>query len=214
MRKLYFLALILSVAILLNGCGKKEGAGDKKDEKTEQKTEKKDISFSEKSNYHIKYDIKGKKESGTMDLYFKDKNAKIEVKITEGEKKSNVAMYYENKVAYVITEIGDKKMGMKMAIDSKDKDDFMELFEIKDKLKEYEKTGTDEVLGYKCDVYKTKDGTLLSMYKDVFTLKMVGKDNEEFVATALEQDVKIGDDFFTPPKDVEYMDFSKLGNLK
>lgn len=207
MRKLYFLALILSVSILINGCGKKKDSVDSKEQKTEQK---KDISYSEGTSYHIKYESKSPEEKGFMDFYFKGKNAKIDVNMTVGEKKNNASMYYVDKVAYVITDMEGKKIGMKMNV-TDNKDAEFDIVNLKDKLKDYEKTGTDEVLGYKCDVYKTKDGTMISIYKDAFGLKIVDKDKKEIVATMFEQDVKIAEDFFTPPKDVEYMD---LDNLK
>lgn len=213
MKKLYFLAIFISLFIVLNGCGKKEGAVDeKKDGKTEQKTDKKEISFSEKSSYHIKYDAKSDKLKGTMDFYFKDKNAKVEVNFEEGGKKVNSTMYMENKVMYMITSLEGKKMGIKMDV-SESKDASTEMINVKEKLKEYTKEGTDEVLGYKCDVYLTKEGTKLSIYKEAFALKIVDKKGNEFVATALEQDIKTADDFFTPPKDVEYMDFSNLDKM-
>ena len=214
MRKLFFLAFILCVALLLNGCGKKEGTGDKKEDKTEQKSDqKKDISFSEGSIYHIKYEAKSGNDKGTMDFYFKNKNARIEMNFTEGEKKNNAKMFYADKVVYMITEMEGKKIGMKMDL-SESKEADMEIVNVKEKLKEYEKIGTDDVLGYKCDVYKTKEGSKLSIYKEAFALKVIDSKNNEFVATAFEQDVKLADDFFTAPKDVEYMDFSKLGNIK
>jgi hypothetical protein len=208
MKKLYFLALILSVAILMNGCGKKNESKDSKEQKTEQK---KDIGYSEGSSYHIKYESKSPEEKGFLDFYFKGKSAKIVVNMEEGGKKNNASMYYADKVVYMITEIEGKKMGMKMDIDEKNKDAEFDIVNIKDKLKDYEKTGTDEVLGYKCDVYKTKDGTLISIYKDAFGLKIIDKNKKEIVATVFETDVKLADDFFTAPKDVEYMD---LGNMK
>ncbi|MFA5405154.1 MAG: DUF4412 domain-containing protein [Ignavibacteria bacterium] len=210
MRKLFFLSFILCVALLLNGCGKKDGTSDKKEGKTEQK---KDISFSEGSSYHLKYESKSGKEKGTMDFYFKNKNAKIDMNFIEGDKKNNALMYFADKVVYMITEMEGKKVGMKMDI-SESKEADMDIVNVKEKLKDYEKIGSDEVLGYNCDVYKTKEGTKLSIYKEVFALKIVDNKNNEYVATAFEQDVKLADDFFAPPKDVEYMDFSKLGNMK
>ncbi len=213
MKKLFYLVFLLSIAILLNGCGKKETAGDKKDDKNEQKTEqKKDISFSESSSYHLKYDAKSEKIKGTMDFYFKGKNAKIDLNFKEGDKKVTSNMYFENNVLYMVTEVEGKKMGMKMDV-SESKDINTEMINVKEKLKEYEKVGTDEVLGYKCDVYKTKEGTKLSIYKEAFALRIVDKSGDEFVATELEQDVKISDDFFTPPKDIEFMDLSKIDKL-
>jgi hypothetical protein len=207
MRKLYFLVLILSAVILINGCGKKKDSVDSKEQKTEQK---KEISYSEGTSYHIKYESKSPEEKGFMDFYFKGKSAKIVVNMTEGEKKNNASMYYADKVVYMITEMEGKKMGMKMDV-SDNKDAEIDVVNIKDKLKDYEKVGSDEVLGYKCDVYKTKDGSTISIYKDAFGLKIIDKNKKEVVATIFEQDVKLADDFFTPPKDVEYMD---LDNLK
>jgi hypothetical protein len=207
MRKIYFLALVLSVAILVNGCGKKKDSVDSKEQKTEQK---KEISYSEGATYHIKYESKSPEEKGFLDFYFKGNNAKIDVSMTEGEKKNNASMFYVDKVAYVITEMEGKKVGMKMNV-ADNKDAEFDIVNLKDKLKDYEKVGTDEVLGYKCDVYKTKDGSTISIYKEAFGLKIVDKSKKEVVATVFEQDVKIADDFFTPPKDVEYMD---LDNLK
>jgi len=206
MRKLYLLAFILSAIILLNGCGKKKESTDSKEPKTEQK---KDVSFSESAGYHIKYESKSPEEKGTMDLFFKGKSAKIDLNMVEGDKKNNALMYYADKVVYVITEMEGKKIGMKMDV-SKNKDSDLEIVNIKDKLKDYEKTGTDEELGYKCDVYKTKDGSLISVYKDIFGLKIIDNKKKEIVATAFEQDVKLADDFFTPPKDVEMMDMDNL----
>lgn len=212
MRKLLYLSLILCMAILLNSCGKKEVAGDKKDTKTEKTEQKKDISFSENSSYHLKYEAKSQKLKGTMDFYFKDKNAKIDLNFVEKEKKIGSSMYFENKVLYMVTEVEGKKIGMKMDV-SETKDVNTEMVNVKEKLKDYEKIGTDEVIGYKCDVYKTKEGSKLSIYNEAFALRIVDKNGDEFVATALEQDVKIADDFFAPPKNIEYMDFSKLGNM-
>ncbi|MCX6166217.1 MAG: DUF4412 domain-containing protein [Ignavibacteriae bacterium] len=171
------------------------------------------MSFSEGSSYHLKYEAKSGKEKGTMDFYFKNKNAKIDMNFIEGEKKNNAKMYYADKIVYMITEIESKKIGMKMDL-SESKEADMDIVNVKEKLKDYEKVGSDEVLGYKCDVYKTKEGTKLSIYKEVFALKIVDTKGNEFVATAFEQDVKLADDFFTAPKDVQYMDFSKLGNIK
>lgn len=209
MRKLYLVALILSAVLLLNGCSKKQDSTDAKDQKTE-KTDKKGITYSEGSAYHIKYESKSPEEKGTMDFYFKGKNAKIEVNMVDADKKNNALMYYTGNTVYMVTEIEGKKMGMKMDIKDSKESEF-DIVNIKDKLKDYKKVGTDEVLGYKCDVYETKDGTNISIYNDAFGLKIVDKNKKEIVATAFEQDIKLADDFFSAPKDVEYMD---LGNMK
>jgi hypothetical protein len=111
---------------------------------------------------------------------------------------------------------------MKMDLESMSKKEGKDmdkmLYEAKDKLKEYEKTGTGEVLGYKCDIYKDKQGNTYYFYKDQAVLKMESKTGT-MEATKFEPDVKLEDSFFEPPKDVEYMntgkmDMDKLKDLK
>jgi|WetSurMetagenome_2_1015567.scaffolds.fasta_scaffold229096_2 hypothetical protein len=217
MKKIILVLLVFSVSLMLSSCSKKDSAGTDSKQKTETKSDgKKDVTYSENSTYHIKYDGKGEKNSGTIELWIKGKNIKMDLNMTEGGKKNNANMYYVDKIAYIITEMEGKKVGMKMDI-SKDKDSEkgldMGIVGIKEKLKDYEKIGTEEVLGYKCDIYKTKQDSKISVYKDIFALKEVDKNNDVLVATVFEPDVKLADDFFTPPKDIEFLDMNDMQNM-
>ena len=215
MKKLFFMLLVFSVTLFMNGCGKKESAGTDTKDKTEKKTEdKKDITFSENSAYHIKYEAKGEKENGSLDFWIKGMKIKMKLNVTSKGKATKSDMYLADKVAYIVTDVEGKLMGMKMDVGKEmDKDPTMNLANIKEKLKEYDKVGTDEVLGYKCDVYQTKEGSKISVYKDYFALKIVEKDNNAFVATVFEPDVKLNDDYFTPPKDVDFLDMNNMKNM-
>jgi hypothetical protein len=99
-----------------------------------------------------------------------------------------------------------------------DKNFGKEMFDAKEHLKDYEKTGKGDVLGYSCDIYKDKEGNQYYFYKDVVMLKVITQ-HGSMEATKFEPDVKLEDKFFDPPKDIDYtnpgdMDLSKFKNLK
>ena len=147
----------------------------------------------------------GKKETAGTDS--KDKTEK------KTEDKKDIA-FSDNSAYHIKYEAsGEKEKGtldiffkgksVKMDVSQEmDKDPSRDLVNLKDKLKDYEKVGTDEILGYKCDVYQTKEGSKISVYKDYIGLKMVEKSGKTFIATAFEPDIKLANDFFSPPKDI------------
>jgi hypothetical protein len=80
--------------------------------------------------------------------------------------------------------------------------------DFRDKLKTYEKTGTEEILGKQCDIYKVNDKSTISVYKDLVPLKIVeGNGRMTMTATKMEVDPKLSDDFFTPPSGIDYKEF-------
>jgi len=80
-----------------------------------------------------------------------------------------------------------------------------EITNVFDKLKNWQKVGSEDVLGYKCDIFLTKMGDKLSIYKDNYVLKIVDKNNMTYNAVVYEPEIKLADDFFQPPKNLEYM---------
>jgi|WetSurMetagenome_2_1015567.scaffolds.fasta_scaffold118496_2 hypothetical protein len=199
MKKTSTLFLIIFFALLLiAGCGKKQGG--------------KDVDVTDNTPVHIKYEITGK-EPGTLDMHYKGKNASMVVGMMKEGQTMNMNMFLKDKILYTIIEAEGKKMGMKSDV-SKDESfkDFDAILNSKEKLKEMEKTGSEEVLGYKCDIYKSKTGDLVSVYKERVPLKMVSKEMT-MTATLFEPDVKIADDAFDPPKDIEFMDLNNMQNL-
>jgi len=190
---LFFLSLFL-----ITGCGKKEAG--------------KDVEITDNTPVHIKYEITGK-DPGTLDMHYKGKNAAMIVGMTKEGQTMNMNLFLKDRVLYTVIEAEGKKMGMKSDV-SKDESfkDFDAILNSKDKLKEMEKTGSEEVLGYKCDIYKSKEGDLVSVYKERVPLKMVSKDMT-MTATLFEPEAKIADDAFDPPKDIEFMDMDNMQNM-
>jgi hypothetical protein len=216
MKKLSILFFILISALLLNGCGnKQESAGnDSKKDVTTKKEESKDVTLSDNSAYHITYKMSGKETEGMLlDLFKKGKKSKSEISSAGGEDKLKASAYYSDKVVYTITEVMGQRIGMKMDVSEmggKDSKGFeKELFSSKDHLKDYEKTGKGDVLGYSCDIYKDKEGNQYYFYKDEALLKLVSKQGT-MEATKFEPDAKLDDAMFEPPKDVEYMNMKDM----
>lgn len=211
-KKFFYLIAVVFISLgLLSGCGKKDSSGSKDEKgKTE---EKKDVALDENSPKHLKYEMKGEKENGVLDMYFKGKNAKLDIKASEAGKEMNSLMFIKDGMMYMVLDMAGQKMGMKMDV-SKDESfqkDFGKLLNVKDKLKEYTKTGTEDVLGYKCDTY-TKGEEKISIYKDMVALKFSdGKTN--MTATEFEPNAKLADDFFDPPKDIEFKSMDDLNNM-
>ncbi len=202
---LLFVTLIVCITFLL-GCSKKENGSA---------NSTKNVTMTESTPYHIKYDIKGK-ESGTLDLFVSGKNIKFEINSNQDSKDVKAEIYkYEDEMVMTSNESG-KKLGIKMKIDEKQKNDltdFTNITKIKEQLKNYKKEGTEDVLGYKCNIYST-DTSKVWLYEDFVALKFQNtkKDNTEDIITAVlfEPDVKLADDFFVVPKDIEVVDIEEL----
>jgi len=203
MRKLTLkLISFLLAFVLIWGCGKKEeGKSDVSD--------KKDVKITETTPLHIKYEMKGK-ETGSIDMFIKGKQMKMEIKSKENGKDVSALIYFKDNVIYMITEEGGKKVGIKMSGEEIEEEmkDFMNLAKAKEKIKDYQKEGTEEILGYKCDIYKKGEETI-SIYQDLIALKFT-KGEEIMIATAFEPDVKISDSDLEPPKDIEYLDMNEM----
>ncbi len=208
-KRFFYLLVVLMISLgFAAGCGKKEASKDEKG-KTEGTKTTGDIN----SPKHLKYEMKGEKESGTLDMYFKGKNAKLEIVSKEAQQDMNSVMYVKDGTMYMVLDMAGKKMGMKMDV-SKDEEfnkEFGKLFDVKDKLKDYTKGATEEILGYKCDIY-SKGEEKIWVYNDMAALKFTdGKTT--MTATAFDPDAKIAEDFFDPPKDIEFQSMDDLKNL-
>jgi len=211
MKNLFYLFAVTILSLsLITGCGKKDTAGNKEEKKSE---EKKDVSISENTPFHLKYEMTDEKGKGSLDMFVKGKNAKMDIKAKEADKDISTLMYIKDGTMYMLMDMMGQKMGMKMDV-SKDENfqkDFAKLYDVKDHLKDYTKGGTEDVLGYKCDMY-TKGAEKIWIYKDMIALKFTdGKSTLE--AKEFEPNAKLADDFFDPPKDIEFKSMDDLKNL-
>jgi len=221
MKKLSLLFFIIIAVFLITGCGKKEeSAGNDsktsettKSSETTKQEENKDVSLDDNSSFHITYDVNDKEKGMSLNIYRKGNKIKSEMTSPGDNMMIMSSVFYVDKTMFMVTNLGGQKMGMKMDLASMSKKDGKDmdkmLFEAKDNLKNYDKTGTGEVLGYKCDIYKDKEGNTYYFYKDQAVLKMETKSGT-MVATKFEPDAKFDDSFFEPPKDIEYMDMGKM----
>lgn len=222
MKKLKILVLCVLVTLLFSSCGKKDetgSTGSKEKEKTSStETKKDDVKSSDvdyNTPFHIKYENKVKDRVVVMDIYRKGDKAKSETDMT-GAKAGKITSYILGKTVYTITEVAGKKFAMKTEMKNtggeENVEDIMKNF--KDVLKDMEKTGSENIIGYKCDIYKNKDGVEYYLYKDMIPLKIVTKQGSSMEAKELELNVKLDDSFFEIPKDVEFKETKPIDMSK
>ncbi len=209
-------AFLFSIAVM--SCGKKEGAdnttkntgkeSEKKEQTGETKTGKEP---GENSSYHIVYEM-GSGNKMTLELYTKGPKARSEAENEAGGLKIKSTAYFPGDgYVYSVSDIGKEKMGIKMKVTEGDEKDMSSrMFQAKEHLKDFEKDGTGDVIGYTCNIYKDKDGNKYYFYKDYVMLKFEGK-GSGMTATKLELDAKTDDSMFEVPKDIKFkeMDINK-----
>lgn len=205
----YLLAVVVLSFSFIAGCGKKDSAGNKDGKKDD----KKEVAINENTPFHLKYEMSSDVEKGSMDMYVKGKSVKLEIKAKDKGQDVNSVMYVKEGMMYMVMDMMGQKMGMKMDV-SKDENfqkDFGKLYDVKDKLKDYTKGGTEEIIGYKCDVY-SKGEEKMWIYQDKMALKFTdGK--MTMTASAFEPEAKVAADFFDPPKDIEFKSMDDLKNM-
>ena len=122
-------------------------------------------------------------------------------------KSSNIIYIMDNNV-YSILDVGGKKIGTKS--DLRGFNETKLTGETITDFKEFEKfidskkiIGTENVLGYKCDIYETSSGVTLSVYNKRYILKIK---TPEFMATAtaLNTSPSYTGTEFTLPSDIEF----------
>lgn len=201
------LIFILSLVFVVSSCGKKDQT-DHPDSKDSKKT---DVEVTAGTGYHVVYQVQSKNSPGTLEMYVKDKKFKMVMEGKEGGMPGKSTIFMKDNIAYMLMEMGNEKMGFKMDTKEfqKEQKDLANITEIKDKLKEWTKEGSEEVIGFNCDIYKDKDGNKYWIYKDYALLKSESK-GETIVATKFETDFKGGDDVFEPPKDVEFKSMDEM----
>ena len=211
--KVNLVLILLSSLILIQGCGKKDNStSDKNDSKSDTKKSG-DENISPDKPFHVVFDITGMSK-GTVDAYYSGKKARSSSSIEISGQKMNATAYFDgdNKMMYMVNEIAGMRTGMKMDMsavtDPNNKEKKVDITNFREMLKEMDKIGSEEVLGRQCDIYKTKDGkTTISVYKESIPLKFsTGDGKTTLVANKLETDVKVTDDMFIPPADVQYQD--------
>ncbi|HRE10262.1 MAG TPA: hypothetical protein PLN22_05530, partial [Ignavibacteria bacterium] len=152
--------------------------------------------------------------SGTVSaIYSGDKCRSTSTFDSDGKKFSATAYFDGGDVVYTVSEIAGVKMGMKM--DKKkfsDSKDNVDVNSFRDYLDQMEKIGEEEIIGYKCEIYKHKEKNFtVSLYEKTVPLRMGTTDGKTYMkATKLEQNITVTDDMFKAPQDVKYMDMTNM----
>lgn len=224
MKNLKYSALVLfllSILVLTNGCGKKEeSTTNKDDKKTENKGSKDNSSFSKDKPFMVEFEVTGReKGSGTVSAVYDGKKCRSTSTFDADGKKFSATAYFDGgDVVYTVSEVAGVKMGMKF--DKKkfsDTKDNVDVNSFRDYLDQMEKVGEEEIIGYKCEIYKHKEKNFtVSLYEKTVPLRMGSSDGKTYMkATKFEKDVKVTDDMFTAPQDVKYIDMTNmLENMK
>jgi hypothetical protein len=214
------IASILIVFISLTlfySCGKKDDTKTSSEKDTKNESNKDDSPSFDKP-IRVEFKIAGSVIGTLNAIYYQKKARSQSTYEVRGQKISATGYFDGGDYMYMVTEIAGKKMGMKIKKgEYGNKEDQIDALTFKDKLKEMDKIGTEEVIGRKCDIYKTKDGkTQMSIYNEMIPLKIsTGEGKMVMEATKLDTDVKVDDKTFDPPSDVDYMDAGEMmKNLK
>ncbi|MDZ4712758.1 MAG: hypothetical protein SGI89_10590 [bacterium] len=216
--KINILTVILFAASLIafHSCGKDKSEIQNNKTTTEQSppnTSDSTISNSTNNNiagnenFIISYTVAGKM-NGVMQILRSGNKFRQNISSEiMGMKNDNQIFILDNNV-YSVTEIGGKTLGVKTSLN-----DFNKLKKTGETIidfKEFEKflntkkiTGSENIIGYNCDIYDFGDGVSLSVNNKKFVLKIK---SPEFIATA--NNINLNPSFasneFELPKDVTF----------
>lgn len=222
-----YIIILLFAVLLVNGCGKKDDSTTKTDDKKTETTESKDKStFSKDKPFLVEFEVTGgEKGKGTVEAIYDGKKCRSTSSFdAEGKKFSAVAYFDGGDIVYTVSEVAGMKMGMKF--DKKKFSDSKDNFDVntfRDYLDQMEKTGEEEIIGYKCEIYKHKEKNFtVSLYEKTVPLRMGSADGKTYMkAIKFEKDVKTTEDMFKAPQDVKYVDMTnmledmkKMGDMK
>ena len=206
-----FLVLLIS-SFLFISCGKKEESSGTEGETTEESTETETGNITESTPVHYEMEATGEMK-GNWEVWAEGKNAYVKMNYEVAGQKMNSEMWMNNDMMYTLTDLGGKKMGMKMnpkewAVNNEKKQDFNPM-SFKDGCKDCQKIGEEEVIGKKCEIYQDKNGIKYSVYEGKIPLKIV-MPHTTLQAKKLEINAKVDPSMFTPPKDVEFIEMDKM----
>lgn len=206
-----FLLVTLS-SFIIYGCGKKETTEQSSGNKQDQVSENKSDNITEGTSIHYILQATGDMV-GKWDVYAKEKKAKVNLDFTVAGRETHSEMYRDGTLMYMITDVAGKKTGIKMDIEkfteeNSKKGEFNPM-NFKDGCKDCEKIGSEQILGRDCTIYQDKKGTKYSVYQDKYPLKIV-MPKTTITAKSFDIDVKVADDMFDPPKDINYVEMDKM----
>lgn len=211
-----FILFLFTALSLSTGCGKKDDSTTTKDDKkTENKDSKDNSTFSKDKPFMVEFEVTGReKGSGTVTAIYNGNKCRSTSSFDADGKKFTATAYFDGgDIVYTVSEIAGVKMGMKF--DKKkfsDTKDNVDVNSFRDYIDQMEKIGEEEIIGYKCEIYKHKDKNFtVSLYEKTVPLRMGSADGKTYMkATKFDKDVKVTDDMFKAPEDVKYTDMTNM----
>lgn len=209
----YFILIILSVIISLSisSCSKDKD----KPESTEETTKQEKTSDVEKvsDEFKIEYEVSGP-VSGKMAIYRKGEKFRSDLNTDMMGQSMNTTTFSDGEYVYVSIDAMGIKKAIKISLDKYEKEMNMEkqdvdMMNIMEHLDEYEKIGTEKVLGKECDKYKINEGVTFSIFDNMYILK-IENPGMKITAVNLETDASLSDDLFETPEGVEFKEVESL----
>ena len=187
-----FLLVFFISALIISSCGKEKISEQQKSISDSVKENDNKITIDTKSNdFIIVYNLEGLLK-GNMEIY--RSGDKLKQKINSeimGNKSTNV-VYISDKTVYSVIDVSGKKFGTKT--DLGNYNNLKQTGETITDFTEFEKfldsktiSGTESVLGYKCDIYAVTDAIRLYVFNKKYILKIK---TPEFIATATDLNTK------------------------
>lgn len=206
------LLLMVLTSFLFTSCGKKEESSGSSETQKKEESSGETEKITEGTPVHYEMQATGDMK-GTWEVWAEGKKAYVKMNYEAAGQKLNSEMWMNNDMIYTLTDMGGKKMGMKMnpkewATNNEKKKDFNPM-SFKDGCKDCEKIGEEEVIGKKCEIYQDKNGIKYSVYEGKIPLKIV-MPKTTLQATKLEVNPKINENMFEPPKDVKFIEMDKM----
>ena len=201
------LITLIIFALVFASCSK-ESKNESQSTKTETpKTENRAKEEVLSNDFTVNYDLEGALK-GKMEIMRSGEKLKQNINSEVlGIKSSNI-IYIMDKNVYSIIEVNGKKLGTKTDLAGFNKS--KQTAETINDFNEFEKyldskkiSGTEFILGYKCDIYETSDKVSISVYNKRYILRIK---TPEFMATATSINTSpaiSGSEFILPP-DVEF----------
>lgn len=220
MKKLNFIANLFLIFVLafslITSCGKKdESTGKTDDKKSDTKESNDKTTFSKDKPFKVEFEVTGnEKGKGTVEAIYDGKKCRSTSTFdADGKKLSAVAYFDGGDVVYTVSEIAGVKMGMKFdKTKFSETKDNVDVNSFRDYLDKMDKIGEEEIIGYKCEIYKHKEKNFtVSLYEKTVPLRMGSADGKTYMkAVKFENDVKVTEDMFKAPQDVKYMDMTNM----
>lgn len=208
----YFVLIVLSAIITLSifSCSKDKEKLDSTEETTEK--EKSDVEKIS-DEFKIEYEVSGP-VSGKMAIFRKGEKFRSDLNTDLMGQSMNTTTFSDGRYVYMHIDAMGIKKAIKILLEKYEKEmntekQDVDLMSFMEHLDEYEKIGTETVLGKECDKYKVNEGVTFSVYDNMYILK-IENPGMKMTAVNLDTDASLSDNLFDTPEGVEFTEVETL----